>query len=606
MGVNSIMVTGEHISQLYKDYTQSLLTVNRTYQRKLVWSLEEKQALIETILKGYPIPLFLFVSRREVLDTGKSVTKREIIDGLQRLEAIISFINNKFPVKVDGVEKYFNLSSFPGPTLKVLSGELHQKSPVLDIDTSNAFSQYYLAVTTIEADEIGVEDVFKRINTTGRQLSAQELRQAGVTSEFSKLVQRIASRMRGDFTPKDIIPLENMEDYSLSNKKLPYGLDIRNIFWTKHNIMSYDGLRHSKDEEIIAHICNSVLNEYQTYLSKKTLDSLYDETSQRFKHNEEMLTPEVQIIITTQTLAVFEDLGIALDYSHTDFKTLVAVNPQSRNTDLVFILLFIALYQLKTLGYCFADYGSLARSLNHIADEELSQLITATSISWNLETRTRWIERLHNRLKKYMHLKQASIEADKELYKVLSSAIAEEQMYDFKMGITTLTTGSFNKDMLIKCVKTLVAMANTNPGKTGYVIIGIANDETAAKEFETHYGCPIKKCDNLYITGVEAEAVRYYHGMDGYVQKIKATIENLKGSVTSEVTHSILTSMHLLPYADGHLVVLQLSANTPLFFDGKFFVRYQSSNKELELGSPEWNKALSLFYDQKTSIFSST
>ncbi len=487
MGVDFIMVTGEHISQLYQDYTNSLLAVNRTYQRKLVWTLEEKQGLIDTILKGYPVPLFLFVSRRETLDDGKHIVKREIIDGLQRLEAIISFINNKFPVEVDGVEQYFNLNSFPGPTLKVLNGELQQKEPVLNIDISNAFSQYYLAVTTIEADEIGVEDVFKRINATGRQLSPQELRQAGVVSKFSRMVQKIASRLRGDYTKQNIIPLDDMEQYSLSSKELTYGLDIRNIFWAKQGIMNFDGLRRSKDEEIIAHLCNCILSDYKAGISKKTLDRLYEETGDIYKKNESLLTEDYQILLTKQILTVFEDLGAALDSIGKTFKPLVTTDEKSRNMDLVFIVIFLAIYQLQSKGYVFLDYREFANCLVGIADEELSELIHMQDVKWDRGMRNRWIERISNRVKKCMNLSNVNPNADKELCELLGNAVAEEQMYDFKMGITNLADGSFNRDLIGKCVKTLVAMANTKPGNKGYIVFGIADDATAAKDFERHY-----------------------------------------------------------------------------------------------------------------------
>ncbi|MGL9607605.1 hypothetical protein Q7I56_21945, partial [Escherichia coli] len=46
--------------QLYEWYLQGNLIVNRRYQRKLVWSLEEKTSLISSMLQQYPIPLLLF------------------------------------------------------------------------------------------------------------------------------------------------------------------------------------------------------------------------------------------------------------------------------------------------------------------------------------------------------------------------------------------------------------------------------------------------------------------------------------------------------------------------------------------------------------------
>ena len=64
--------------------------VDRRYQRKLVWTLEEKQKLIDSILNEFPVPLILLSKRS---GAGASF---DIIDGLQRLHTIISFIENAF------------------------------------------------------------------------------------------------------------------------------------------------------------------------------------------------------------------------------------------------------------------------------------------------------------------------------------------------------------------------------------------------------------------------------------------------------------------------------------------------------------------------------
>ena len=48
------------INKVYKDlYKHDMFFVNRKYQRKLVWTLEEKQALIDTLFQEYPVPMFL-------------------------------------------------------------------------------------------------------------------------------------------------------------------------------------------------------------------------------------------------------------------------------------------------------------------------------------------------------------------------------------------------------------------------------------------------------------------------------------------------------------------------------------------------------------------
>ncbi len=92
------------IQSIYAWYGEDKLFVNRRYQRKLVWTLEEKQRLVESILKKYPVPAILIAERESVPGTY------EIIDGLQRLHAIVSFVETSFAT-LDG--KLFDLKYFP-------------------------------------------------------------------------------------------------------------------------------------------------------------------------------------------------------------------------------------------------------------------------------------------------------------------------------------------------------------------------------------------------------------------------------------------------------------------------------------------------------------
>ena len=48
------------ISSVLELYAENVFIVNRDYQRKLVWTLEEKVELIDTILTGYTVPMFMF------------------------------------------------------------------------------------------------------------------------------------------------------------------------------------------------------------------------------------------------------------------------------------------------------------------------------------------------------------------------------------------------------------------------------------------------------------------------------------------------------------------------------------------------------------------
>jgi len=84
----SIAPRGIGVSQAYRLYLSGNLLGNRKHQKKLIWSVDEKEKLSGSILNGYPIPLILQGERPQVHGSGKY----EVIDSMQRLNAICGFI----------------------------------------------------------------------------------------------------------------------------------------------------------------------------------------------------------------------------------------------------------------------------------------------------------------------------------------------------------------------------------------------------------------------------------------------------------------------------------------------------------------------------------
>lgn len=71
------------------------LELNPAFQRRAVWSDKAKSYLMDTILRGKPIPK-IFIRQKINVSTKTSV--REVVDGQQRLRSILSFIKDGFVV----------------------------------------------------------------------------------------------------------------------------------------------------------------------------------------------------------------------------------------------------------------------------------------------------------------------------------------------------------------------------------------------------------------------------------------------------------------------------------------------------------------------------
>src|SRR5436853_5907307 len=117
-----LSVRSESVQRLYNLYLADRFEVNRRYQRKLVWSVEEKERLIDSLVRDLPIPLFLVA---EVGPEGERAF--ELIDGLQRMNAIFSFLENEFPLHGN----YFDLETLADTKLRSDKGEFTQRLPKL-------------------------------------------------------------------------------------------------------------------------------------------------------------------------------------------------------------------------------------------------------------------------------------------------------------------------------------------------------------------------------------------------------------------------------------------------------------------------------------------
>ena len=156
----SLSPRGMSIQEAYRLYADSRLTVNRRYQRKLVWSEAEKRHLVDSVEKELPIPLFMLAKSKRDPDSF------EIIDGMQRFNAIFSFVEHQF---LDELNRCFDTDQFARAKIVRDSGvfnEYSEDTKRLTPEDCAKFLEYQLAVTIdSEGNEDRINEVFGRINS---------------------------------------------------------------------------------------------------------------------------------------------------------------------------------------------------------------------------------------------------------------------------------------------------------------------------------------------------------------------------------------------------------------------------------------------------------
>ena len=584
---NELDVKGTYIMEMFLRYQENKLFINRKYQRKLVWTVEEKQEFINTILGRYPVPLFLLVKYKA---GDNKDYQYDVIDGLQRLDAIFSFIKNEFPARGrDGKLHYFNVDALAGSADIVTAENIKVQENVFDMETSRMFLNYELPVSTTEASDQDIINIFKRINSTGRKLSKQDLRQAGAVGEFVDLVRKTACEIRGDVTEDDVVLFRKMPELSLSNKKLRY-IDIRQSFWMKQGILTPENIRISRDEELVARIYGYILLGKSVSPSSKTVDLFYSEPSMYYQKLNCLVREQGSEYLMGLFLDIYRDIIRIVDSVNMTFEKLLFVNSETRGKSKVFLALFLTLYELWSDHFVINDYREAAFVLKGAGNREFKEI--TDDDEWNADVRNTSIRRLKSILQpkmvKRLPAKPVS-EWEQELEKMLSSYGAEQQMYDFKLGLTNLENGQRNPGCITKIVKTLTAMVNTHPEKTATVLLGVANDLSAAQSHKDHYGVMWVEYKRCYVTGIESEMKKYWkNDPDAYKRFIRSVVE--KEPIRGEYKDQILKDMHMIEYKEKMLLVITFKGmGSAVSYDKKYYDRHDSHLHEVELGSAEFD-----------------
>jgi hypothetical protein len=169
---------------------QQMLVVNSEYQRGAVWTKSQRKKLVDSILRGYPIPLIYLHHIKQ--SAGKLVSQRyEVIDGQQRINAISDYHEGAFrlfdPVK-DAAE-----ARFPEFIKRQPCSWAGKSFSELDAATKASFLQTPLRIVRIEThDSNEARDLFVRLQS-GMPLNSQEKRDAW-PGQFTDFILRLGGK----------------------------------------------------------------------------------------------------------------------------------------------------------------------------------------------------------------------------------------------------------------------------------------------------------------------------------------------------------------------------------------------------------------------------
>lgn len=226
------------------------LELQPDFQRREVWSAPARIMLMDTILRGIPMPkIFLANTVRD------GSTYRVVIDGQQRISAILAFLRDDFALN----------HPFTGKNKGKTFSEL-------DAETQDSFLSYQIDFNeAIKPTDREIREVYARVNKYTVPLTKQELRRADFPGDF----------------------LDISEELALDN------------YFDEIGIFTPANRRRYGDVEYVSELLAAMIDGIQD--KKTTLDSFYIKFAEWDKSN--------KMEIQDRFSGVLRELGFIFDYS---------------------------------------------------------------------------------------------------------------------------------------------------------------------------------------------------------------------------------------------------------------------------------------------------
>lgn len=245
---NSIRVTQGRFSlrEIYEmingtEDEESILDLSPDFQRNYVWDSTRKSRLIESILLRIPLPVFYLARDNE--------GKYQVVDGVQRLSVINEFFSNGFKLrnleylKEECDQRYF---------LKKNKLSLHPKFV-------RHLRSYQIDCNIIEPETpFSVRsDIFKRLNTGGRSLNNQEIRNSILKKESRDFVRKLAQSEEFKIATDYSIKPTRMMDQELIIRFIGFYF----VYKNQTTKLIYNG----KMNEFLDNVVEILNSEYKTF-----------------------------------------------------------------------------------------------------------------------------------------------------------------------------------------------------------------------------------------------------------------------------------------------------------------------------------------------------
>ncbi|MCU1305049.1 MAG: hypothetical protein JWQ87_5333 [Candidatus Sulfotelmatobacter sp.] len=246
------------VSWFYGEQQKGTLIISPKYQRNAIWSIGQKCFLIDSLISGCPIPQVYI----NIITVGLGKEKKtiyEVVDGQQRLRAILEFLNNQYQFVATTAKSYPVSDLYKKYIGKFYSG--------LPDALQNVIWDYPIAVQELRGqDQQEIQGLFRRLNYVVESLNDQELRHSQYFGEFADAVETLTKEQ----------------------------------FWDDFTLFTRRDSRRMKDAEFVSELFVIVMDGIQD--QQKTLSRFYSDYDVIFPQKGKAIARFKQIISSLRTI----------------------------------------------------------------------------------------------------------------------------------------------------------------------------------------------------------------------------------------------------------------------------------------------------------------
>ncbi|WP_370739002.1 helix-turn-helix domain-containing protein [Streptomyces sp. EN16] len=389
-----------------------------------------------------------------------------------------------------------------------------------------------------------------------------------------------------------------MPKLSINNRHLAYGVDVDNIFWVQQAILRRIDVRSSLDEQLILDILVDCLIDPLVSSGTYTRDSVYgsvDGNDTAPAALERRLSERIDIYgepnVRDDFSLVYEELRAVLDVAGDKFvKHVVGRSPGGRYPR-YFQAVFLAFWELIIRENMRVSARSEAAfKLRGIGTARGQLNIPGGGGDWTAEDKRKNIDVAKGAIRDAFEADPGSLRDAAQfglashLERILQNSVTEQSLFETKQGLLTLgATRKFDEASWEKILRSITAIANMGPDHTGYLVIGVADDEKDVRRVHQMDGIdPVKSRSSRFdVVGIGREAAVRGEILKKYFDWVS---DKLAGSdLAPDLRRRVASGISLVDYHGRAVILVEITPSPePSFYKNVMYERSGSGVRAVE------------------------